>query len=158
MFSLDQRLRDDTFVVGRFSLSLLLLSRDANYPWCILVPERENTYELYHLSDEDQQQLIRESSRLAEVMDSIFDADKMNIATLGNQVAQLHLHHIARYKDDSAWPGPVWGKQAAKEYEPEVLRSRVEKLANALAGEGFTVLTEGADIRSVSAPAPKIDC
>lgn len=158
MFSLDQRLREDCYVVGRFSLSLLLLSRDANYPWCILVPERENTYELYHLSEEDQKQLIHESSRLAEVMDSVFDADKMNIATLGNVVPQLHLHHIARFKDDPAWPGPVWGKVPSKAYQPDVLETRIEKLANALAGSGFTALTEGADISSVTAPAPRIDC
>lgn len=158
MFSLDQRLREDSYVIGRFPLSLLLLSRDANYPWCILVPERENTYELYHLSEEDQQQLIGESSRLAEVMDSVFDADKMNIATLGNVVPQLHLHHIARYKDDPAWPAPIWGAVPARAYEPEPLKSRVEKLMNALAGEDFTPLNDANELVSSAAPRPKIDC
>lgn len=158
MFSLDSRLRNDGYVIGRFKLSLLLLSRDANYPWCILVPERESTYELYHLSDEDQVQLIRESSRLAEVMHNIFDADKMNIATLGNVVPQLHVHHVARYNSDPAWPGPVWGKVEAKAYEPQKLKDLVEKITNALAGEGFTAIREGDDLALQSAPKPTIDC
>ena len=158
MFSLDSRLRDDSFIIGRFPLSLLLLSRDANYPWCILVPERENTYELYHLADEDQVQLVRESSRLTEVMNSIFDADKMNIATLGNVVPQLHLHHVARYQSDPAWPGPVWGKVEPKSYEPEALKALVEKITNALAGENFTAIAEGGDIATKTVQRPTIDC
>src|SRR5690606_23793224 len=67
MFNLHPRLDDDTVVVGRFPLSLLLLSKDANYPWCVLVPEREDLFEIHHLSAEDQQQLMRESCQLAEV-------------------------------------------------------------------------------------------
>ncbi|MDO3388753.1 HIT domain-containing protein [Gilvimarinus sp. SDUM040013] len=158
MFSLDSRLRNDSFVIGRFDLSLLLLARDANYPWCILVPERGNTYELYHLSDEEQVQLIRESSRLAEVMHNIFDADKMNIATLGNIVSQLHVHHVARYETDPAWPGPIWGKVPPKEYTPERLEEIVGKITNALAGEGFTALGEGDDFTIGNSPKPTIDC
>lgn len=158
MFSLDARLRNDSFVIGRFKLSLLLLSRDANYPWFILVPERENTYELYHLAEEDQVQLILESSRLAEVMNNIFDADKINIATLGNLVPQLHVHHVARYKSDPAWPGPVWGKLPPKDYAPDVLNEIVEKMTNALAGEDFTPIQEGDDLTSGAEAKPVIDC
>lgn len=158
MFSLDSRLREDSFVIGRFPLSVLLLSRDANYPWCILVPQRSNTYELYHLSDEDQIQLIRESSRLAEVMHNIFDADKMNIATLGNMVPQLHVHHIARFETDAAWPGPIWGKVPAKSYDPERLQSIVEKITNALAGEDFKAIQEGDELTDSVTARPTIDC
>ncbi|MBU2885183.1 HIT domain-containing protein [Gilvimarinus agarilyticus] len=158
MFSLDSRLRSDSFVIGRFELSLLLLARDANYPWFILVPERANTYELYHLAEEDQKQLIRESSRLAEVMHNIFDADKLNIATLGNVIPQLHVHHVARFESDPAWPGPIWGKVPAKEYPSDRLSEIVEKITNALAGEDFHPIREGDDITRDVAPKPVIDC
>lgn len=140
MFELHPRLAQDSVVIGEFDLSLLLLSRDANYPWCILVPKREDIYEIHHLSEEEQLQLIRESCRLSEVMTSLFDADKMNVAALGNVVRQLHVHHIARFTDDPAWPQPIWGKLPAKEYEPGDFEDRIKRLQNALVGEGFKVL------------------
>lgn len=140
MFELHPRLAQDSAVIGEFDLSLLLLSRDANYPWCILVPKREDIYEIHHLTEEEQLQLIRESCRLSEVMTSLFDADKMNVAALGNVVRQLHVHHIARFTDDPAWPQPIWGKLPAKEYYPAEFAERVKRLQNALVGEGFKVL------------------
>lgn len=140
MFELHPRLAQDSIVIGEFELSLLLLSRDANYPWCILVPKREDIYEIHHLSEEEQLQLIRESCRLSEVMTSLFDADKMNVAALGNVVRQLHIHHIARFTDDPAWPQPIWGKLPAKEYEAHDFAERIKRLQNALVGEGFKVL------------------
>ena len=107
---LHPQLEKDCFVVGRFPLCALLLINDANYPWFILVPQREGVTEIHQLSEEDQQQLIRESSQLATVIEKEFSADKINIAALGNMVPQLHIHHIVRYKTDPAWPAPVWGK------------------------------------------------
>jgi diadenosine tetraphosphate (Ap4A) HIT family hydrolase len=140
MFELHPRLSQDSAIIGEFDLSLLLLSRDANYPWCILVPKCEDIYEIHHLSEEEQLQLIRESCRLSEVMTSVFDADKMNVAALGNVVRQLHVHHIARFTDDPAWPQPIWGKLPAKEYTEEAFAERIKRLQNALVGEGFKVL------------------
>ncbi|WP_049722138.1 HIT domain-containing protein [Gilvimarinus polysaccharolyticus] len=158
MFVLDQRLADDTYLIGRFDLSLLLLSKDANYPWCILVPEREDVLELYHLSDADQQQLTRESCQLAEVMNSLFDADKINIAALGNVVSQLHVHHVARFVTDQAWPAPVWGAVAAKAYDAELLQKRVGKLTDALAGKGFMPLSSSEPYQPRKSNIPKINC
>lgn len=140
MFQLHPRLAEDSIVIGRFDLSLLLLSKDANYPWCILVPQSEDAFEIHHLSDAEQIQLIRESSRLSEVMTSLFDAHKMNVAALGNVVRQLHVHHIARFEDDAAWPQPIWGKVPAKVYAHDELAERIKRLQNALVGEGFTVI------------------
>lgn len=139
MFQLDPQLAQDTLPVGRFPLSLLLLSKDANYPWCILVPQRADVFEIHHLSGEDQQQLIHESSLLAETMTSLFDAYKMNIAALGNQVRQLHVHHVARFQDDPAWPKPIWGLVEAKTYPREMLEERLQVLRNALVGKNFDV-------------------
>ena len=140
MFELHPRLAQDSILIGEFDLSLLLLSRDANYPWCILVPKREDVYEIHHLSEEEQLQLIRESCRLSEVMTSVFDADKMNVAALGNVVRQLHIHHIVRFTDDPAWPQPIWGKLPAKEYTANEFAECAKRLQNALVGEGFKVV------------------
>ena len=140
MFELHPRLAADAIVIGKFDLSLLLLSKDANYPWCILVPEREDVFEIHHLSEDEQIQLMRESCRLAEVMTSLFDAHKMNIAALGNVVRQLHVHHIARFSDDIAWPQPIWGKVPAKSYTVEEFAERVKRLQNALVGAGFVIV------------------
>jgi len=138
MFTLDARLREDTIVVGAFELSLVLLHRDANYPWCILVPQVASISEIHHLELGDQRRLIRESSQLAQAMVDNFAPDKMNVAALGNIVSQLHIHHVARYQSDAAWPGPIWGAVSAKSYGEEALNLRVERLRSALSGEGFT--------------------
>lgn len=139
MFELHPRLAADSEIIGRFDLSLLLLSKDANYPWCILVPQVEDAFEIHHLSSEEQIQLMRESCRLSEVMTSMFDAHKMNIAALGNVVRQLHIHHIVRFENDPAWPQPIWGKLPAKAYATDEWTERVKRLQNALVGEGFTL-------------------
>lgn len=119
MFALDARLEQDTLVIGDFPLSRLLLSNDSTYPWFILVPRRDQISELFELDTGDQQQLWLETTALAELLKDLFDADKMNVATLGNVVSQLHMHVIVRKRDDAAWPGPVWGKHPAKPYSAE---------------------------------------
>ena len=132
MFKLHPQLQQDCEQLGRFELCHLLLMRDAHYPWCILVPARADITEIYQLDSADQQQLLRESSHLAQTMATLFNADKMNIAALGNVVPQLHIHHIARHRDDAAWPAPVWGKVAARAYTPELLTQTVVRLREAL--------------------------
>ncbi|MGV6807183.1 MAG: HIT domain-containing protein [bacterium] len=139
MFELHPRLAQDSLEIGRFPLGLLLLSKDANYPWLILVPQREDVSEIHHLSEGDQQQLLKESCILAEVMVDLFDADKLNIAALGNMVPQLHIHHIARYTSDPAWPNPIWGAVPAKPYDENPLNRRVSAIRNALVGESFEI-------------------
>jgi diadenosine tetraphosphate (Ap4A) HIT family hydrolase len=131
MVKLHPQLEANTIPLGRFALCLLLLYRDANYPWFILVPDREGVKEVYELNASDQHKLMRESSYLARQLARGFRAHKMNIAALGNMVAQLHIHHIVRYRDDPAWPHPVWGRYPARPYaaaEVEALKSRMGKL------------------------------
>ena len=132
MFTLDQRLQQDTLLLGDFPLCRLLLMNDANYPWFILVPRRDEVSELFQLDAQEQQQLWRESTELAEVLKDTFKADKMNVATLGNVVSQLHMHVIVRRKDDPAWPAPVWGKHPAKPYSDEQVSALRSKLRMAL--------------------------
>lgn len=128
MFELHPQLAADCFAVGRLDLCQLLLLNDAQYPWCVLVPEREAVREIHELGDTDQRLLIAESSRLARAMERLFRPDKLNIAALGNMVPQLHLHHIARYRDDAAWPAPVWGRVPAKPYSAEQAQARIGQL------------------------------
>ena len=128
MFTLDQRLQQDTLLLGDFPLCRLLLMNDANYPWFILVPRRDEVSELFQLDAQEQQQLWRESTELAEVLKDTFKADKMNVATLGNVVSQLHMHVIVRRKDDPAWPAAVWGKHPAKPYSDEQVSALRSKL------------------------------
>lgn len=117
MFALDSRLAQDTVVLGDFPLCRLLLSKDANYPWFILVPRRADISEVFELQAHDQQQLWKETTFLAQALQGAFAADKMNVATLGNVVGQLHMHVIVRRRGDAAWPAPVWGKVPATEYD-----------------------------------------
>ena len=137
MFQLDHRLEADTQLLGAFPLSLLLLSKDANYPWCILVPQREGMEEIYQLDSADQLQLLHESSLLAETLAALFAADKINVATIGNMVPQLHMHHVVRFKSDVAWPRPIWGAVEAVAYQEDMLAHRVERIATSLKPHGL---------------------
>jgi len=118
-------------------LSLVLLSKDANYPWCILVPQRPDIREIHQLEQCDRQQLLDESCLLAEVMETLFSPVKMNVAALGNMVPQLHLHHVARFEDDLAWPKPIWGEVAGQTYSLDVLNERVKAIKAEFAARGF---------------------
>ena len=124
MSQIHPRLAEDCLFVGKFPLSYLLLMLDANYPWFILVPNRDAIQEIYQLSQTDQQQLLTESSALGKALMQGFKGDKLNVAALGNVVPQLHLHHIVRYRSDPAWPDPVWGRVPRRDY-PAAARERV---------------------------------
>lgn len=137
MFVLDPRLQQDCLVLGDFPLCRLLLSKDANYPWFILVPRQADVSELFDLTAADQQQLWQETTCLANSLKQEFAADKMNVATLGNVVSQLHMHVIARHRNDAAWPAPVWGKVAAAEYREEQLAQLRQRLRSALNNNDF---------------------
>ena len=125
--------------LGRFDLCRLLLMNDSHYPWFILVPDREDITEIHQLSETDQQRLISEASTLSRIIDKQFNADKINIAALGNLVPQLHIHHIVRYKTDAAWPAPVWGKFPAKAYTEEEINQVITRLKSGLS-KGFEYL------------------
>lgn len=117
MFELHPRLRQDCLLLGRLELCCLLLMNDRTYPWFILVPERPGITEVYQLPDLDQRHLIQESSALAHAIQMVFQPDKLNIAAIGNLVPQLHVHHVARFVGDPAWPGVVWGRPRGLPYE-----------------------------------------
>lgn len=131
-FSLHPQLAADTIFVNKLELSHVLLMNDNTYPWVVLVPEREGLREIHDLSDEDSKQLTREYRHVSHAMQRLFGADKMNIAALGNMVPQLHIHVIARFKNDPAWPGPIWGVKPTKPYSSNGLDERIALLKSAL--------------------------
>ncbi len=102
-------------------LSRVLLMDESRYPWFILVPRVADVTELVQLSATQQQQLLLESNQLSRFLQTEFKAHKLNLAALGNVVAQLHIHHIARFEDDAAWPAPVWGKFPPAAYDNETI-------------------------------------
>lgn len=127
-FVLDPQLKCDCIHVDDLALCRVLLMNDAQYPWLILVPRVAGVSEIYQLSLNDQLQLMRESSALSEAMAGHFEPDKMNLANLGNMVSQLHLHLVARFRDDPAWPGPVWGHGRIIPYEKIQLKKQLQAL------------------------------
>ena len=113
-FTLDARLAKDCVKLGALDLSLVLLKHDCEFPWLILVPQRPHLVELFDLNDADAARLTHEIRLVAQGLQNFLAASalgrptKMNIAALGNQVRQLHIHIMARYQNDAAWPNPIW--------------------------------------------------
>jgi diadenosine tetraphosphate (Ap4A) HIT family hydrolase len=118
LWSLHPRLELDTVPVGDLPLSRLLVSNDASYPWLLLAPRRPGACEIIDLDESDQRQLMIEITRVSRALREITACDKLNIAAIGNVVPQLHIHVVARRRDDAAWPKPVWGAAPARAYDP----------------------------------------
>lgn len=137
MAEIHSQLSSDCIYLGRFVLCHLLLTNDNHYPWLILVPDRDGIREIYQMESADRELLLQESCHLSEFLMLSFNGDKLNIAALGNQVAQLHLHHIVRYESDPAWPMPVWGKHPAIAYSRDALEQIRSKFTSE-ALQGFS--------------------
>ena len=129
-FILDNRLKADTLFVGDLPLSRVLLMNNAYFPWVILVPRIEGISELFQMTEEDLLNFHNESNYFLEAMSNAYNADKMNIASLGNIVSQLHTHVIVRYKKDEAWPSPVWSFQKTQKYQSDAAKIEIDKLTD----------------------------
>ena len=129
-FILDNRLKADTLFVGDLPLSRVLLMNNAYFPWVILVPRIEGISELFQMTEEDLLNFHNESNYFLEAMSNAYNADKMNIASLGNIVSQLHTHVIVRYKNDEAWPSPVWSFQKTQKYQSDAAKIEIDKLTD----------------------------
>ena len=136
-WSLHPQLAADTHAVGDLPLSRLLIIKDANYPWLVLVPRRPGVSEILDLEPEDQARLMGEITRTGAALKEIAPCDKLNIAALGNVVPQLHVHVVARSKNDAAWPHPVWGKLKPRAYDPTTLDRFADLLKKALGLRDF---------------------
>ena len=131
-FSLDSRLEADTIPIGELHLSRVLLMNDARFPWVILVPRRVAIREILDLDPKDRATLYREIESVSEAMQRLFTPTKLNVAALGNMVAQLHVHVIARFETDDAWPKPVWGVGTRIAYSEAEAKTRVAAISLAL--------------------------
>ncbi|NZA25907.1 HIT domain-containing protein [Luteimonas sp. SJ-92] len=133
-FAMDPRLAGDTHPLASLPLCELRLMDDANYPWLVLVPRVAGARELIDLAPEQRSALVEEIDLASRLLRDVVRPHKLNVAALGNLVPQLHVHAIARFEDDPAWPAPVWGRVAARPYTPEALVERVARLRAALPG------------------------
>ena len=118
MFSLNKILENDTLEIETWPLCHVRLMDDSRYPWIILVPALRNLKEFHDVPEEHQDLFHSEIVAASRALRAATNADKMNVASLGNMVPQLHIHVIARFAGDTAWPGPVWGIGAALPYQP----------------------------------------
>ena len=133
-FVLNDQLYRDTTLVADLSLCRCLLMNDARYPWLILVPRIDGLVEFHEVPRAHRVTLYDEIELASRALSRICDAHKLNVAALGNQVSQLHIHIIARQLDDPAWPGPVWGVGDAQPYVDETRISLLQNLNKLLTG------------------------
>jgi diadenosine tetraphosphate (Ap4A) HIT family hydrolase len=136
-FLLDPRLDADTIPLGRLSLSRVLLMNDARYPWLILVPERPGLAEIIDLGEPDRRTLMDEVAAASQALKALYGPDKLNVGALGNRVRQLHVHVLARFESDAAWPGPVWGVGEAQPYPPHMAGVMADRIRAALEPHGL---------------------
>jgi diadenosine tetraphosphate (Ap4A) HIT family hydrolase len=127
-WSLYPQLEKDTINIGDLPLCRVLVIKDANYPWLLLVPRRAGASEIIDLDEVEQAQLMTEITRVGRVVKEVTQCDKLNIAVLGNVVPQLHVHVIARRTSDAAWPRPVWGAVPAIDHDPEEVKAFISAI------------------------------
>lgn len=131
-FELHPQLAADTRHVTSLPLCEVVLMNDARFPWCILVPRLAELRDFDEVPAARKADLIDEIDRVSAALRTLTGAYKMNVAALGNMVEQLHVHVIARQRDDDAWPGPVWGVGQAKPYEEAAAQALMSGLRQAL--------------------------
>lgn len=133
-FALHPRLAADTLFVSGHSGGQILLMNDSRFPWLLIVPEIDDAKELHALPAQAQHALLNAINLCSGVLSDLFQPYKLNVAAIGNVVAQLHVHVVARYTNDAAWPNPVWGQGQALPYETdqaEALLARLRPLLEA---------------------------
>lgn len=131
-FVLDSVLAGDSLPICDLPLCSVRLIRDTNFPWLLLVPRRANASEIIDLPEPERATLMTEIALACEALRACVACDKLNVAALGNQVAQLHIHIVARRRGDAVWPKPVWGQLPAAPYEPDAAEALIARLRDAL--------------------------
>lgn len=126
--TIDPRLLVNSHRISELALSELLLMDDARFPWLILVPRIAGAREFIDLDAGDQLLLHNEISLVARSLERLYKPEKLNIASLGNIVPQLHIHVIARHSGDAAWPDPVWNFGEREPYSADARQQRIDEL------------------------------
>jgi diadenosine tetraphosphate (Ap4A) HIT family hydrolase len=127
-FAIHHQLRADCHRLGRFDLCHLLLHRNAALPWFIVVPEC-NVSDLLDLPEALRNSALTEAAMVSEFIKRQLGYPKVNFASIGNVVAQLHLHVVGRRPEDPCWPAPVWGNlQEGREYRADEIHEIAQLL------------------------------
>lgn len=135
---LDARLVEDTYPLGTFDDCQVLLSKNALFPWFILVPATQEI-EFHKLGAQQQTNIQQHINAVAQFIEEYFSTDKINVASIGNIVSQLHIHVIGRNQNDACWPNVVWGTSQFKAYETGVIATIKTQLSTALK-DGFRIV------------------
>lgn len=128
MFTLDPRFAADAVHVATLGLSQVLLMDRRAWAWVVLVPQLPDLRELIDMTDADRRLLGDEVALVSRVLQATVPCDKLNVASFGNVVSQLHVHVIARVTGDTAWPRPVWAVDAPEGYDPAARDDLVVRL------------------------------
>ena len=131
-FELHPRLSGDSVFVTDWPLCRVLLMNESDFPWLVLVPRRDELRDYHDLSQLDLTLASNEIVRASQLLEELFHPDKINVASLGNQVPQLRIHVIARFTMDAAWPKPVWGVAPHRPYAPHALEERLQTIREQL--------------------------
>lgn len=131
-FEIHPQLAQTSYPLVSLPYSDLRLVDDARFPWVLVIPRISNAVELIDLPPEIRTPVGVEIDHVCRILRDVFAPYKLNVAALGNQVRQLHVHVIARYVDDPAWPNPVWGMGQSMPYDEDGLASRLRLLSAAL--------------------------
>ncbi len=127
-FTLHSRLEADSAHIIDLPICQLRLSLNASLPWLILVPTQPDLAELHDLTPTDRHKLMDEIALTSKALQSLFKPKKINVGMLGNIVSQLHIHVVARFTGDLAWPGPIWGRLPETTYTEAGLAERLAQL------------------------------
>ncbi|QUE32153.1 HIT domain-containing protein [Francisella philomiragia] len=127
MFKLDSRLEADTFEVCEYLDCKILLMNNSIVPWFIVVPFTDRT-EWYQLDDSQQYNINKIINKISNFIVNEYKVDKLNVATIGNVVKQMHIHVVGRFENDPVWPAPVWGNIQSKPYTEQEIIKLLEKV------------------------------
>ncbi|MBP9692470.1 MAG: HIT family protein [Alphaproteobacteria bacterium] len=130
--TLDPRLTSNSSFVTDLELCHMRLHHNAGFPWFLLIPKIENISEIIDLTPADQGLLMKEIALTSQAVRHVFQPKKLNVASLGNIVPQLHIHVVARYENDGAWPGPIWNSGISKDYEDKIKTQIIEEMKDTL--------------------------
>ncbi len=134
MFELHPTLAKDSLAIIEDDELMVRLINDARFPWLLIVPKVSHAVELHDLPDALFDKVMLMARRLGIILKTGFAADKINTAAIGNMVGQLHIHVVARTRQDAAWPAPVWGAGQMVALSDAEAERRITLVRAALAG------------------------
>ena len=127
---INKKLLKSSYYIGDLKLCTLRLNDNDKFPWMILIPKRKKITDITELNSKDQLLLMKEIVYCCKLMKKCFKTSYLNVEKIGNIIPQLHIHIIARYKNDCSWPLSVWvvkGNTYAK-LNVETILKRIKRI------------------------------